>query len=392
MALELKPTPSLADRLKTIDQISAEINEKAGVKLVGRIGKDPDIMDKLAIKFIPSACLDFNAATGGGYPRGRCTIISGLADAGKSLRVLEDIGKSMRDSKDFLALWVESEKSLEKNNICQTFQIDPERFVFIEYDENKGAEGILDILYAFMKAVNFDMVCINSLKCLTPKKILEEDMNNQIPAIAARLNSLMTQKFTALVANSNAAFILITHQYTGIGTYGAPMVLSGGHAIKYWAALILSFSRPSIGTSDPISKDEGVHIKVSVKKNHCVPDRNPYVNFEYYAIFGEGTDNTIPIVNKLVEAGIVNKGGAYYKFKLADGTEVSQQGTTKFRQYLKNNPEVFEDLVKRLNGDTSTVKSMTAEEIDQAKSEEEETAKMATEMQAGAAKQKKKKV
>lgn len=83
MALEIKPTPSLADRLKLIDKISAEINEKAGVKLVGRIGKDPDIMDKLAIKFVPSACLDFNKATGGGYPRGRCTILAGVEDSGK---------------------------------------------------------------------------------------------------------------------------------------------------------------------------------------------------------------------------------------------------------------------------------------------------------------------
>lgn len=309
----------------------------------------------------------------------------------KTSQALETIAFNMKQDQNFLACWVESEKSLEREFVCQTFGIDPERFVFIEYDENKGAEGILDILYAFMKAVKFDMVVINSLKCLTPKKIIDADMDMQTPAIAARLNSLMVAKFTALVANSGAAFVLITHQYTSIGSYGSPMVISGGMAIRYWAAIILAFTRPKVTDSDPIKPDEGVHIKVSVKKNHCVPDRNPYMNFEYYAIFGEGTDNTIPLIMQCVEAGIVENKGAMYNLTLLDGTEISKRGKAAFRRYLKDNPDITDELIKRLGGEVSTVQTMSEAEIDTAKSEEAEVADIAGTLETGAKKQKGKK-
>lgn len=111
----------------------------------------------------------------------------------KTSRLLEDIGYNMHNSSpdnpnpnEFIALWIESEKSLEQDYIVNTFGIDPERFIFVEYDPEMGAEGVLDKLYAIMAAVPVDMVVINSLKCLTPKKIIEGDMSNMTPGVAAR--------------------------------------------------------------------------------------------------------------------------------------------------------------------------------------------------------------
>lgn len=89
MAFDQKKQMSLAEKLAMIDKISDKVNTSAGKKLMGRIGKDPDIMDKLTIKFIPSKCEDLNAAVGGGYPRSRCTIISGAPDSGKLLIIFQ---------------------------------------------------------------------------------------------------------------------------------------------------------------------------------------------------------------------------------------------------------------------------------------------------------------
>lgn len=76
---------TLAEKLKLIDKISDEVNSKAGKVIAGRLSKNKEMLDKLTIKFIPSVCHDFNVATGGGYPRGRCTLISGPEDSGKVL-------------------------------------------------------------------------------------------------------------------------------------------------------------------------------------------------------------------------------------------------------------------------------------------------------------------
>jgi len=371
----VKTEQTLAEKLSLIDKISKEVNEKAGKVIVGRLSNSPEIMDKLTIKFIPSVCFDFNEATGGGYPRSRCTLISGNPDSGKTARCLEDIGYNMKD-KSFTALWIESEQSLDKQMVCDVFKIDPERFVFINYDANKGAEGILDILYGFMTAVKFDMVVINSLKCLVPTKILEEAMDAQTPAVQARLWSRMVSKFLALVANSETAFILITHLYTGIGTYGSPQVISGGSAIRYWSSLTLSFAQKTIGAGEPISKEEGVHIAVSIKKNHCVPDRLPYKKFDYYAIFGEGTERILTAVKLLVTAGIMSVSGSSYVIYNEDGSEFKKFiGKNKYRQFMIDNPDIFEELMKRLQSVIpviSTVTDMSDEEVSSIQQEEEE--------------------
>ena len=381
MSLEVTKEMSYADKLAMVDKISAQVNEKAGKKIAGRIGADPEIMDKLTIKFIASKSKDFNRATGGGYPRSRCTIIAGAEDSGKTSRVLEDIGYQMSINPNFWAIWIESEKSLEKGFVCETFKIDPERFVFIEYDDTKGAEGILDILYGFMKQVPFDLVCINSLKCLTPKKILDSDMDFSQPGVAARLNSLMVSKFTALVSNQSTAFIIITHQYTAIGGYGSPQVITGGNAIKYWAALTLGFSKSSIKEDDPIGKEDGVHINVSVKKNHCVPNRNPYVKFDYYVIFNEGTEQILSSVPELVDAGILSVSAGNYKVFNDKGEEEWKiRGKNNFRDYMKEHPDFFESLCARLNSGGSKVQTMTEEEVAAAEKEQEEEAKAAAEV------------
>lgn len=265
--------------------------------------------------------------------------------------------------------------------VCETFGIDPERFVFINYDANKGAEGILDILYGFMTAVKFDMVVINSLKCLVPTKILEEAMDAQTPAVQARLWSKMVAKFLALVANNETAFVLITHLYTGIGTYGSPQVISGGAAIRYWSALTLSFNKKTITAGEPITKEEGVHIEVSIKKNHCVTDQLPYKKFDYYAVFGEGTERILTAIKPFVAAGIMAVSGASYVIYNEDGSEFKKLiGKNKYRQFMKDNPDIFNSLMARLGTRISTVQEMSDEEVDLVQTEEDDIIKVVQEL------------
>ena len=76
---------SASEKIKALDSIIKKINDKVGKKIIGRLGADPEIMDKVTMKFVPSVCLDINRITGGGYPRSRCTIIAGNENSGKEL-------------------------------------------------------------------------------------------------------------------------------------------------------------------------------------------------------------------------------------------------------------------------------------------------------------------
>lgn len=73
---------SLAEKKSLLDKISAKINKKYDKAIMGRIGATPEIAERLAVKWIPTACPDLNVAVGGGFPRRRCTLIPGLPDSG----------------------------------------------------------------------------------------------------------------------------------------------------------------------------------------------------------------------------------------------------------------------------------------------------------------------
>ena len=217
-SLSPKKALSLTEKLATLDKIAGTLNEKAGKTIMGRIGKNPEIEDRLRIKFIPTASSDLNDAVGGGYPRRKCTIIAGMPDSGKTSQVLETIGLNMQQDPNFVAGWLESENSLEKNYICKTFGIDPDRFFFMEVARDIGAEVALDQVESILGTGVLDLFCINSLKCLVPEAEMKKSIKDAVVAEQARMNARMTRKFTALVAEHETAFILITHLTTMIGS------------------------------------------------------------------------------------------------------------------------------------------------------------------------------
>ena len=175
---------SLSEKLALIDKISEQTNKKYGKTIIGRIGKTPEIMEKLRIKFIPTPSTTYNKAIGGGFARGRLSIITGLRDAGKTGVLLETIAYNMKLDPSFTALWLESEHSLKKEWVVDTFHIDPERFVLIPLNiQEVGTEATLDIVEGLISKKAFDMACINSMKCLIPRQEKEKTIGEESIAL-----------------------------------------------------------------------------------------------------------------------------------------------------------------------------------------------------------------
>ena len=150
----------------------------------------------------------------------------------------------MKNDPNFIAIWLESENSLEEGYIVDTFGIDPERFFYIEVEAKKPAEEILDILYNILSTGIADICVINSLKCLIPTKEREASLFDTTIALQARLNSRLVSKFTAMVAEYNTAFVLIQRLSTDIGSMSRdPLIVAGGLAIRYWSSLTLDLRK-----------------------------------------------------------------------------------------------------------------------------------------------------
>lgn len=375
-----KNTQSVAEKLAKLDKMTSSINAKHGRTVVGRVSANPELREQLTIEFIETPSVELNDAIGGGYPRRRVTIVSGVESAGKTGNLLETIALNQKKDPAFVALWCESEDSLDIE-FMNMLGVDLDRFVIVMHDKDRGAEVVLDELIAMLEADPdlFDFVVINSLKALVPKKEFENSLTQDTVALQARLNAKLMRKLGPLVAASNAALVLVNHLTTNIGQmHGDPMTQGGGRAIRYWATVILDFRKLSIQATDPITSDEGMKVAAYVRKNRCVFNRNPYVKTEFYVVFGEGTEQILGTLDQAIQKEILNKAGAWIREidpatgdpkVLQDGTILKWQGKVAFKEFCKANPEYFEQLKFRCGG--GVIESLSEEEIAALKAEEE---------------------
>lgn len=367
----------LQEKLSKIDKLANAINNKAGKNIINRLSNE-ETKEKLKIKFVPTPSKNINDTIGGGFPRKRTTIVTGKEDSGKTSLLLQSIGYNMSIDPEFVACWLESESSLELNYLIDTFHIDPERFVYLEHEREGAGEAALEKIESILALNVCDMVVINSLKCLVPSAEMERSIAQETIALQARMNAKMARKFTSLVSESNAAFVIVQHLTTDIGSMAHDKsVLAGGGAIRYASALTIDLRKRSLAPTDPITPEEGIKIGLTVKKNHCTPAINPYLKTEYYVVFGEGIEQYLETLENAIEQGILYKGGAYIKDLDPDTGEVRQyngqdlvwRGKESYRQFMKDNPEYFETLMNRVAG---TYIEMTAEEIKEAKLSEKD--------------------
>lgn len=372
---------SIKEKLKMLDAVASKTNKKYNKVIMGRIGKTPEIMEKLTIKFIPTPSAHLNRDLGGGIPRARCSIITGDPDSGKTSLLLETIAVNMKEDPDFVAGWLESEHSLEKNYILDTFKIDPERFFFIPLDTEIGTEKTLDIVEGLIATGAVDMFCINSLRCLVPDKEREKEMSDAVVAEQARMNAKLMRKWTGLIAQYETAFCVVQHLTTAIGGYGDPKVLAGGEAFKYWSAVQLRLSKHSIQATDPIGKEDGLKIGYMIKKNHCTPGaKRQYCKGEYFVRFGEGTDEVAPSIDVAIDAGILERHGAWLWWITPGEEEPRQKFKSKaeFVEVMKNDEKLWKEFYALIQGNVPQ-EYLSEDEIAEIEEEERKLQKKADE-------------
>lgn len=377
MAMELPVKRTLAEKLSTIDKICDKVNKKAGFKVMGRIGRDKEMLEAMTLRYIPTPCRDLNIAISGkpdgGWPRGRCTLVAGKPDSGKTSILLETIGKRMAADPEFVAAWLESENSLTKEYACGTFKIDPDRFVFIPLNTDYGAEKTMDMIQGVLGTGSIDMFVINSLACLVPTQELEADLESSTVAVQARFNSRLRKKFLAIVGRTDTAFVSVMNLTTSIGSMSRdPLVIGGGLAMQFWSSLTLDFRKHSIGAGEPFTKTEAVKIGATIRKNHCRQDIDGYQKVEYYAVFGKGIDQIVTMVPTAIDAGILEQHGAWlwWKYPSAEDGYIKFNGKGEYRTYMEAHPDKLAELISMLDADNNNVKDVSAEEAAEIEADE----------------------
>lgn len=360
---------SLAEKIKKIRAQLDKVNASAG-KIVAGFISDAEIADSLTVKFLPTPNDDLNEAVGGGFPIGRTTIITGLADSGKTSFALETLGMAMQRDENYMALWLESENSLELDYIVDTFGIDPDRFVVVEMNLKEGGEAALDQCASLLRTGGFNAFVINSLKALTPKTQLNKAISEDTVALQARMNAKALSQYLSIIHEHSITFIIIQHLSTLIGSMSRdPYSLAGGLFLKYGGALLVDFRKQSVLDTDPITKEEGQKYMISVKKNHVCPKTYPYVKVPHYIIYGQGTEVILTTLKKAVEQGILRQSGAWIYW---DEKDMKWNGKAMFREEMKLNPDLLQTLRNLVYGNIEKLSKEEMKELNITEDEKKE--------------------
>lgn len=315
------------DRERALELALSQIEKSFGKGSVMKMGGG----EQEPIAAISTGSISLDVALGiGGIPRSRVTEIYGAESSGKTTVALQCIAQAQKGGG--LALFVDAEHALD-TEYAKTLGVDIDRLYVAQ--PTTGEEA-LEIMDSMIRSGAMDIVVLDSVAALVPKAEIEGDMGDSHVGIQARMMSQALRKLGGSVNKTHTAVIFINQIREKIGVmFGNPETTPGGRALKFWSSVRLEVRRGELLKNG--TDAFGARTKVKVVKNKMAP---PFKQAEFDIIFGLGVSREGDVLDQCVEHDIVSKAGTYYNF----GEIRLGQGRENAKQFLLENPEVFQEL------------------------------------------------
>ena len=319
------------EKEKALELAIAQIEKQFGKGSIMRLGENA----KLSIEAIPTGALPLDIATGiGGVPKGRIIEIFGPESSGKTTVALHIIAEAQK--KGGIAAFIDAEHALDPA-YAKNLGVKVEDLIISQPDTGEQA---LEIAEALVRSGAIDIIVIDSVAALVPKAEIDGEMGDSHMGLQARLMSQALRKLAGAISKSNAVAIFINQLREKIGVmFGNPETTTGGRALKFYASMRLDVRR--IETLKKGDDVYGNRTRVKVVKNKVAP---PFKQAEFDIIYGKGISKEGCILDMAVEAGVVNKAGAWYSY---ENTRIGQ-GRENSKEYLLSNPELMDEVEKKV--------------------------------------------
>ena len=308
-----------------------KIEKEFGKGSIMRLG---DEIDK-KIEVISSGSIALDKALGvGGYPKGRIIEIYGPESSGKTTFALHAIANAQKNGG--YAAFIDAEHALDPV-YAKNLGVDIENLILSQPDNGEQA---LDIAEALIKSGSVDILVVDSVAALVPEAELNGDMGDSHVGLHARLMSQAMRKLAGIINKTNCVAIFINQIREKVGVmFGNPETTTGGRALKFYATVRLDIRKgEAIKDGTNIL---GNKTNIKVVKNKVAP---PFKTAEVEIIYGEGISRLGEVVDLAVKYEIINKAGAWFSY---EGTKIGQ-GRENTKEYLKNNPEVLEEITAKV--------------------------------------------
>ena len=316
---------------KTLDQVLSDIEKQFGKGAVMKLGE----REHQKIDTIPSGSISLDIALGiGGYPKGRIIEIFGPESSGKTTFALHAIAEAQK--KGGRAAFIDAEHALDPV-YASKLGVNINDLLLSQPDNGEQA---LEICEALVRSGAISIIVVDSVAALVPQAEIEGEMGDSHVGLQARLMSQALRKLSGIVNKTNTVVIFINQLREKVGImFGNPEVTPGGRALKFYSSVRLEIRK---GEQIKLGSEAiGNRTNIKVVKNKMAP---PFKACSVDIIYGEGVSITGEIVDLGVEAGVLEKSGAWYSY---NGDKIGQ-GKENVKEWLKNNPKSREEIEKKV--------------------------------------------
>ena len=315
------------EKLKALQAAMDKIEKSFGKGSIMKMGDD----SVEEVEVIRSGSIGLDVALGvGGYPRGRIIEIYGPESSGKTTLAIHAIAEAQKMGG--IAAFIDAEHAFDRFYAAK-LGVDVDNLLISQPDNGEQA---LDIAEQLIRSSAIDIIVIDSVAALTPKKEIEGEMGASVVGLQARLMSQALRKLTSAISKTRTCCIFINQLREKIGVmFGNPETTTGGNALKFYASVRIDIrSGQAIKNGDEVL---GKSTRVKIIKNKVAP---PFRKAEFDIMFGEGISKTGEIVDLGVELGIIKKSGSWFSY---NDTRLAQ-GRDAAKQVIADNPELAEEL------------------------------------------------
>ena len=319
------------EKLKALQAAMSKIEKDYGKGSIMRMG-DEQIEN---VDVIPTGSIALNAALGvGGYSKGRIIEIYGPESSGKTTLAIHAIAEAQKQGG--IAAFIDAEHAFDRFYAAK-LGVDVDNLLISQPDNGEQALEIADQL---IRSSAIDIIVIDSVAALTPKKEIEGDMGDSAVGLQARLMSQALRKLTSTISKTKTTCIFINQLREKIGVmFGNPETTTGGNALKFYASVRLDIRRASsVKDGEQVI---GNQVKVKVVKNKVAP---PFRKAEFEIMFGEGISRVGELLDLGVEYEIIKKSGSWFSY----GDSKLAQGRDATKALLADNPELCEELEAKI--------------------------------------------
>lgn len=287
------------------------------------------------IEGISTSSLSLDMALGGqGLPKGRIIEIFGPESSGKTTLALHVIAEAQK--KEGIAAFIDAEHALDPS-WAKKLGVDLETLLVSQPGHGEEAMHICEML---IKSNAVDVIVIDSVAALVPKKELDGEIGDSHVGLQARLMSQSMRKLTGAIAKSKTAVIFINQIREKVGVmFGSPETTPGGRALKFYSSCRIDVRK--IGQLKDGEDVVGQRVRTKVVKNKVAP---PFRIAEFDMMHTDGISYEGDLLDLGMVQKIVSRTGAWFRY----GEMQLGQGKEKARLFLKENREIAAEIKEKI--------------------------------------------